>query len=114
MPDGMRGGHRTRALPMTIVRRKDSPPPTAAHLPAVDNGGRAVRGNLPAELSSFVGRQRELREVKRLMASARLVTLAGTGGVGKTRLAQRVATEIRRAFPDGTWFVGLADAVSRR
>jgi predicted ATPase/DNA-binding NarL/FixJ family response regulator len=68
---------------------------------------RTVRGNLPVELTSFVGRRRELGEVKRLLAHARLVTLTGVGGTGKTRLALRAAAEVRRAFPDGVWFVDL-------
>ncbi|RSM49044.1 LuxR family transcriptional regulator [Amycolatopsis balhimycina DSM 5908] len=66
-------------------------------------------GNLPAELTSFVGRRHELVEVKRLLSAARLVTLTGAGGVGKTRLALRVAADVRRAFPDGVWLVELAD-----
>src|SRR4051812_46656761 len=67
-------------------------------------------GNLPTELTSFVGRRRELAEVKRLLAVGHLVTLAGMGGVGKTRLAVRAARTVRRAFPDGTLFVDLASA----
>src|SRR5689334_14147564 len=111
MPDGMRGGRSIRAPSMTVVRREDSWTPVDAGPSLVGRAGPAVRGNLPAELSTFIGRHRERREVKRLMATARLVTLTGIGGVGKTRLAQRVASEVRRAFPDGTWFVGLADVV---
>jgi predicted ATPase/DNA-binding CsgD family transcriptional regulator len=64
--------------------------------------------NVPTELSSFVGRRAELAEVKRLLGQARLVTLAGPGGVGKTRLALRAAATVQRAFPDGVWFVELA------
>jgi predicted ATPase/DNA-binding CsgD family transcriptional regulator len=64
-------------------------------------------GNLPSELSSFIGRRRELGEVKRLLAGSRLVTLTGVGGTGKTRLALRVSAELLRAFPDGAWFVDL-------
>ncbi len=67
---------------------------------------RKVR-NLPSELSSFVERPRELGEVKRLLAESRLVTLTGIGGTGKTRLAVRVAADVRRAFPNGVWFVDL-------
>jgi non-specific serine/threonine protein kinase len=66
-----------------------------------------VTGNLPAELTSFVGRRGELAEVKRLLAGSRLVTLTGVGGVGKTRLALRAAAELRRAFRDGVWMVQL-------
>src|SRR6516164_1155598 len=62
-------------------------------------------GNLPAELTSFVGRRGELAEVKRLLADSRLVTLTGIGGVGKTRLALRAAAGLRRAFRDGVWLV---------
>ena len=67
--------------------------------------GRA--GNLPLELSSFVGRRRQVAEVKRSLAASRLVTLVGVGGVGKTRLALRTATEIQRAFDEGVWLVEL-------
>src|SRR6516225_10419204 len=66
-----------------------------------------VTGNLPAELTSFVGRRGELAAVKRLVAYSRLVTLTGVGGVGKTRLALRAAAELRRAFRDGVWLVRL-------
>jgi non-specific serine/threonine protein kinase len=64
--------------------------------------------NLPADLTSFVGRERELPAVKRLLADFRMVTLTGPGGVGKTRLALRAAAEVQWAFPDGAWFVELA------
>ncbi|HEV2372771.1 MAG TPA: NB-ARC domain-containing protein [Streptosporangiaceae bacterium] len=66
-----------------------------------------MTGNLPAELTSFVGRRAELAEVKRLLAESRLVTLTGVGGVGKTRLALRAAAGLRRAFRDGVWLVQL-------
>ncbi|MHA4850580.1 protein kinase domain-containing protein [Rhodococcus sp. MSC1_016] len=70
---------------------------------------RHERGNLPLELSSFVGRRHELTEAKNLLASSRLLTLVGMGGVGKTRLALRLATSIHREFPDGAWLVELDD-----
>ncbi|HYW88015.1 MAG TPA: AAA family ATPase, partial [Chloroflexota bacterium] len=63
--------------------------------------------NLPAELSSFIGRERELAEVRRLLTASRLLTLTGAGGVGKTRLAQRVATEVKDSYADGVWLVAL-------
>ena len=66
-----------------------------------------VTGNLPAELTSFVGHRGELAEVRRLLAGSRLVTLTGPGGVGKTRLALRAAAGLARAFPDGVWLVRL-------
>jgi predicted ATPase len=68
---------------------------------------RRGTGNLPAELTSFVGRRGEIAEVKRVLAEYRLVTLTGVGGVGKTRLALRAAAGLRRAFGDGVWLVQL-------
>jgi predicted ATPase/DNA-binding CsgD family transcriptional regulator len=64
---------------------------------------------LPTEVTSFVARRDELRQAKRLLSTGRLLTLTGVGGVGKTRLALRVAKEVSRAFPDGVWLVQLAD-----
>ncbi|QQZ16924.1 MULTISPECIES: ATP-binding protein [Rhodococcus] len=66
-------------------------------------------GNLPHELTSFVGRRREVAEARRLLSVSRLVTLAGIGGVGKTRLALRVAADASRAFEDGVWLVELGE-----
>jgi predicted ATPase/DNA-binding CsgD family transcriptional regulator len=68
-------------------------------------------GNLPAEVTSFVGRRRELADVRRKLAQARLVTLTGPGGVGKTRLAIRTAVGLARGFRDGGWLVELADVL---
>ena len=69
---------------------------------------RSGPGNLPAELTSFVGRRRELAEIKRLLTTTRLLTLTGAGGAGKTRLAARAASDMARNFPDGVWLVPLA------
>jgi predicted ATPase/DNA-binding CsgD family transcriptional regulator len=66
-------------------------------------------GNLPAEASSFVGRRRELAELRRKLTAARLVSLTGPGGVGKSRLALRIATDLARGFPGGAWMVELAE-----
>ena len=66
-------------------------------------------GNLPAEATSFIGRRHELAELRTKLAAARLVSLVGPGGVGKTRLAIRIATDLSRGFADGAWLVELAD-----
>ena len=68
----------------------------------------AVAGNLPVELSSFVGRSDEIRTIGELLSASRLVTLVGIGGAGKTRLALRAADEQQEAYPDGVWLVQLA------
>lgn len=69
---------------------------------------RRQTSGLPAEVSSFIGRRREAAEVKRLLSASRLVTLTGAGGVGKSRLASRVAADLWRAFPDGVRLVELS------
>src|SRR5687768_6961237 len=66
-------------------------------------------GNLPAETTSFIGRRRELAELREKLAAARLVSLVGPGGVGKTRLAIRMGTDLGRGFRDGAWLVELAE-----
>src|SRR5262245_29482721 len=67
--------------------------------------------NLPTELTSFVGREDAIGVLKRTVPTTRLVTLTGSGGVGKTRLALRVAAELLPDFPDGICFVDLAPVV---
>jgi predicted ATPase/class 3 adenylate cyclase/Tfp pilus assembly protein PilF len=71
----------------------------------------AVRHNLPLPVSSFIGRTTEVAEIRALLSKPenRLVTMLGTGGTGKTRLSQHVAAECADEFPDGVWFVELAD-----
>ena len=68
----------------------------------------AFKHNLPLQLTSFVGRQRELAEVKRLFTQTRLLTLLGPGGTGKTRLMLQAAANLMDQFPDGVWFIELA------
>lgn len=87
--------------------------------PDGDKGYRVVRvgerwlpvarlpNNLPHQPTSFIGRERELAEVKALLDQARLITVLGLGGLGKTRLALQVAAEAMPQFPDGAWFVDL-------
>jgi non-specific serine/threonine protein kinase len=66
------------------------------------------RHNLPTQVTSFVGRDREIDDVRRLLAGHRLVTLTGAGGCGKTRLALQVAADLVDQFPDGVWLADLA------
>jgi len=69
--------------------------------------------NLSAQLTSFVGREREIAEIKRLLGATRLLTLIGPGGCGKTRLALQVAADLVEGYPDGVWlaeFAPIADA----
>ena len=72
------------------------------------------RHNLPAPLNSFVGREQEITEVKTLLGTSRLVTLASVGGTGKTRLSLQVAGEVVDEYPDGVWFVELAPLSDER
>jgi predicted ATPase/class 3 adenylate cyclase len=67
-----------------------------------------IPNNLPVQITSFVGREQEIAEVKQLLEKARLVALTGSGGTGKTRLSLQVASEILDRFKDGVWFVELA------
>lgn len=74
----------------------------------------ATPNNLPGQLTSFVGRNRELAEVRTLMQRTRLLTLTGTGGLGKTRLSLQAAAEALDDYPDGAWFVELAPLADPR
>jgi predicted ATPase len=85
----------TRALYQQLLAPMPGAPPTGD-------------GNLPRQLTSFVGRERERADIARLLRSARLVTLTGPGGCGKTRLALAVAADATPQLPDGAWFVDLA------
>src|SRR5215212_7127293 len=97
MPDATRplrearGSDRGRLVAFPGTHRDASPP-----------------NNLPLELSSFVGREKELAEVKRLLENTRLLTLTGSGGCGKTRLPVVAAGELVEGFEDGVWMVELA------
>ncbi|MFC9550356.1 protein kinase [Rhodococcus sp. NPDC056960] len=82
--------------------------PTDESGPSSPPGSR-TDGALPLDLTSFVGRRKELAETKKMLSASRLVTLTGIGGVGKTRLALRVAISIRRVFADGVRLVELGE-----
>jgi predicted ATPase/class 3 adenylate cyclase len=68
----------------------------------------AIRNNLPIQLTSFLGRERELADITALLDRARLITLTGPGGTGKTRLVLQAAAQLADRHPDGVWFVPLA------
>ena len=84
------------------------PRPGAGRLPAEAPHRTEVDHNLPAQHSSFVGRGAERAMVASALAGRRLVTVSGSGGCGKTRLALAVAEDVLDRFPDGVWFVDLA------
>jgi non-specific serine/threonine protein kinase len=93
---------------LEVAARRASPP-----APEADRGGSrddtpTPRHNLPVQVTSFVGRAREIAEVKRLLTDTPLLTLTGTGGCGKTRLAIRAGADLVDRFTDGVWFVDLA------
>ena len=79
----------------------------AVALPSQAGTPRA-KHNLPAQITSFIGREEEVVQITRRLARHRLVTLTGSGGVGKTRLSLRVAEEAREDYSDGVWLVELA------
>ena len=68
----------------------------------------AYRHNLPAQMTSFIGREKEMNEIKQAINKHRLVTLTGSGGTGKTRLSLQVSAELLDQFLDGVWFIELA------
>lgn len=102
------GSHPLRDLPRPerVVQlchpdlHNDFPPLRTANIIAAEN--------LPAQLSSFIGRKSEIRGIRDALSENRLVTLTGAGGAGKTRLAVQVAGEIATGFPDGVFYVDLA------
>jgi predicted ATPase len=99
------GEHRLRDLdrPMHVFQIGDGSFPPLRSL-------STIPGNLPIQLTSFVGRQEELASVTKAVDATRLVTLTGTGGVGKTRLAVQAAANLVTGFPDGVWLCELAAA----
>ncbi len=101
------GVHRLKDLsqPQTIFQVVDPDLPNSfPPLKLLD----AVLNNLPIQLSSFIGREREIVQVKQLFATTRLLTLTGSGGCGKTRLALQAAAEVLEDFEDGVWLVEFA------
>jgi predicted ATPase/class 3 adenylate cyclase len=105
------------------VRLRDLANPECVHQvmhPALRRDFPALRSlattpnNLPQQLTSFIGRERELAEVRRLLKQTRLLTLLGVGGLGKTRLSLQVAADVMDDYPDGVWLVELAPIADAR
>ena len=67
----------------------------------------ATPNNLPQQLTSFIGREREREEIEEMLGGTRLLTLLGMGGLGKTRLSLQIGTSVMDAYPDGVWFIDL-------
>lgn len=101
------GEHRLRDLQSPVHLFQLDPPGHASVFPPLRSLD-AYRSNLPYELSSFVGRAAEMRQVADEMRSARVVSIIGVGGVGKTRLALQVGSELLPDYADGVWFCELA------
>ena len=111
LPDGVSmrplGQHRLKDLgrPEKVFQvshpglRQEFPP-----LRSLEN----LPNNLPKQLTSFIGREREVAHIQELLVKARLLTLTGAGGCGKTRLALQVASQSVESYADGAWFVELA------
>jgi predicted ATPase/DNA-binding SARP family transcriptional activator len=93
---------------LSILRGPETGPRTSPRATPVIQEDTRPRTNLPAPLTSFVGREEEIDRVAGLLASGRLVTLTGPGGTGKTRLASEAASRMAATNPDGVWFVPLA------
>ena len=100
------GSHRLKDLQRPEQVFQLIHPDLPADFPAL-NSLDAHPHNLPVQLTSFVGREEEINEVNGLLSTARLVTLAGTGGSGKTRLAQEIGASVIENYPEGVWFIGL-------
>src|SRR5215213_1359432 len=98
----------SRALRKEIAAGRFPPNDGVPFGSAPEEPAGTARRNLPAPRTSFVGREREMIEVKRMMAMTRLLTMTGVGGSGKTRLALEVARDLVGAYPDGVWLAELA------
>ncbi|MGH2345423.1 MAG: DUF6788 family protein [Chloroflexota bacterium] len=106
---GLEPSHEVAALASRL--RKHRPAPAARPLAAP---AAPRRSNLPTALSTFIGREGERETIRRALGTARLVTLTGPGGAGKTRLALRVGESLLEAYPDGVWLCELAGLAPMR
>ena len=101
------GEHRLKGLRAPLRLYQVLAPDLPQAFPAIQSLD-AFPNNLPNQLTSFIGREKEISEIKRLLQTARLVTLTGSGGTGKTRLSQEVGAQELTNFPQGVWLIELA------
>jgi predicted ATPase/class 3 adenylate cyclase len=101
------GEHHFKGIePIRVYQVSTSDLPSS--FPAIGGKRESAPGNLPANLTSFLGRERELGDLARMAGESRLLTLVGPGGIGKTRLAIEFARSLESSFPEGAWFVDLS------
>ncbi|MGB6399059.1 MAG: hypothetical protein WBF73_25765, partial [Bradyrhizobium sp.] len=101
------GEHHFKGIePIRVHQVSASDLPNA--FPPIGGKRETASGNLPANLSSFLGRERELDELAQVSLESRMLTLVGAGGIGKTRLAIEFARALEATFPDGAWLIDLS------
>ena len=112
LPDGAwltdLGRHSLRDLPRPVRVAQLCHPDVRNDFPPLRTSNTTAAHNLPAQLTTFVGRHAQMADLRDALADNRLVTLTGAGGAGKTRLAIEVAGELTQRFADGVWYVDLA------
>jgi predicted ATPase/class 3 adenylate cyclase len=101
------GEHHLKSILRPIHLFQLNTPDLPSHFPPLKTLDYSPH-NLSEQLTSFIGREKEIAEIKSLLHSTRLVTLTGSGGTGKTRLSHEVAAQLLASFPNGTWLIELA------
>src|SRR5262245_3444823 len=101
------GEHHIKSILRPVRLYQLNAPDLPSHFPPLKTLDYSPH-NLPAQLTSFIGREKEIAEIKSLLHAARLVTLTGSGGTGKTRLSQEVGAQELTDFPSGVWLIELA------
>jgi predicted ATPase/class 3 adenylate cyclase/DNA-binding CsgD family transcriptional regulator len=102
------GSHALRDLPRPERVMQLCHPDLINEFPPLRVSKAIISQRLPVQLTSFVGRQEQLTQVRELLTQSRLLTLTGAGGAGKTRLAVQIADQLSGEFGDGVWYVDLA------